>query len=115
MAEASIRVQVGYALPDQCFLQEMQLAPGTTIEQAVRDSGVLQRYPQIDLTTQKLGIFGKIRPADTVLRDGDRVEIYRPLQADPKETRRRRAKHRSAGASGQDPAPFPARGTPIRR
>lgn len=98
MAESSMRVQVCYALPDQSFLQEMQVAPGTTIEQAVRDSGVLQRFPQIELATQKLGIFGKIRPADTILREGDRVEIYRPLQADPKETRRRRAKHKDAAA-----------------
>lgn len=98
MAEAILRVQVCYALPDECFLKEMSVAAGTTLEQAVRDSGVLQRYPHIELATQKAGIFGKLRPADTVLRDGDRVEIYRPLQADPKETRRRRAKHKEASA-----------------
>jgi hypothetical protein len=108
MAEPTIRVQVCYALPDQTFMQQMQVAPGTSLEQAVRDSGLLQRYPQVDLATQKLGIFGKIRPADTVLRDGDRIEIYRPLQADPKETRRRRAKHRSAGAEGKDAGSRPA-------
>lgn len=97
MADASmIRVQVCHALPSETFLADLELPPGSTLLQAVLASGVQQRYPQIDLATQKLGIFGKLRPADTVLRDGDRVEIYRPLQADPKETRRRRAKHRQA-------------------
>ena len=95
-----LKVQVCYALPDDSFIAELSLAEGATLEQAVRESGVLQRYPAIDLGTQKLGIFGKVKPAETVLRDGDRVEIYRPLQADPKETRRRRAKHREA-ASGR--------------
>ncbi len=108
MAEPTLWVQVCYALPDQTFMKRMQVAPGTSLEQAVRDSGLLQRYPQVDLATQKLGIFGKIRPADTVLRDGDRIEIYRPLQADPKETRRRRAKRRSAGAEGKDAGSRPA-------
>jgi uncharacterized protein len=108
MADARMQVQVCYALPDQSFLQEMRVSVGTTIEQAVRDSGVLQRFPQIDLATQKLGVFGKVRPADTVVRDGDRIEIYRPLQADPKETRRRRAKHRGTGAAAKDAGSGPA-------
>ncbi len=96
MADAGlIRVQVCYALPQDCFSADLSLPEGATLLQAVRESGVLQRHPEIDLNTQKLGIFGKIKPADTLLRDGDRVEIYRPLQADPMETRRRRAKHRA--------------------
>ena len=94
----TINVQVCYALPDDSVIADLSLIAGATLEQAVRESGVLQRYPAIDLGTQKLGIFGKVKPADTVLRDGDRVEIYRPLQADPKETRRRRAKHREAAS-----------------
>ncbi len=100
MADPLIRIQVCYALPDQSHLHEMTVAAGTTLEQAVRSAGVLQRYPQIDLATYKLGIFGKLRPSDTPLRDGDRVEIYRPLQADPKETRRRRAKRKATSATG---------------
>ncbi len=97
MVEAAIvRVQVCHALPAETFVVDLELPAGSTLLQAVQASGVLQRYPQVDLGTQRLGIFGKLRPADTVLRDGDRVEIYRPLQADPKETRRRRAKHRAA-------------------
>ncbi len=99
MADAGlIRVQVCYALPQECFSADLSLPEGATLLQAVRESGVLQRHPEIDLNTQKIGIFGKIKPADTLLRDGDRVEIYRPLQADPMETRRRRAKHRTASA-----------------
>lgn len=100
MADPLIRIQVCYALPDQSYLHEMTVAAGTTLEQAVRSAGVLQRYPQIDLATHKLGIFGKLRPPDTALRDGDRVEIYRPLQADPKETRRRRAKRKAPSPAG---------------
>ncbi len=100
MAETAIvRVQVCHALPAETFVVELELPAGSTLLEAVKASGVLQRYPQIELATQKLGIFGKLRPADTVLRDGDRVEIYRPLQADPKETRRRRAKNRQANAT----------------
>ena len=101
MADALVvRVQVCYALPAETFVAELSLPQGVTLMQAVEASGVLKRHPAIDLGAQKLGIFGKLRPADTVLRDGDRVEIYRPLQADPKETRRRRAKHRQAAAAG---------------
>lgn len=96
MADIRVRVQVCYALPEDSFVTELSLLEGATLAQAVRESGVLQRYPGIDLDTQKLGIFGKIKPVDTLLREGDRVEIYRPLQADPMETRRRRAKHRAA-------------------
>ena len=93
-----LQIQVCYALPAESFIADLSLPEGATLAQAVRESGVLQRHPAIDLATQKLGIFGKLKPADTVLRDGDRIEIYRPLQADPKETRRRRAKHRETAA-----------------
>jgi putative ubiquitin-RnfH superfamily antitoxin RatB of RatAB toxin-antitoxin module len=91
-----LKIQVCYVLPEDSFIAELSLPEGATLAQAVRESGVLQRYPSIDLDTQKLGIFGKIKPPDTLLREGDRVEMYRPLQADPMETRRRRAKHRAA-------------------
>lgn len=93
-----VRVQVCHALPGHGVLLELALPAGATLRQAVEASGLLQQCPQIDIETAKLGIFGKLRPADTVVRDGDRVEVYRPLQADPKETRRRRAQHRKAAA-----------------
>lgn len=89
-------VAVCYALPDVSFLVQLEVAAGTTIVQAIAASGVLARFPEIDLARNKLGVFGKLKPADTVLRDGDRIEIYRPLQADPMESRRRRARHKAA-------------------
>ncbi len=97
MADATtIRVQVCYALPARAFIAELALPAGATLRQAVEASGLLQREPGIDLDVQKAGVFGKVKPGDTPLRDGDRVEVYRALQADPKETRRRRARHKSA-------------------
>lgn len=91
MAEADIAVQVCYALPDSAFLRSLRVPAGTTIEQAVAQSGLLQAVPGIDLAVNMVGIYGKRKPLDTVLREHDRVEVYRPLQADPKEARRRRA------------------------
>lgn len=91
MAEADIAVQVCYALPDGAFLRSLRVPAGTTIEQAVAQCGLLQAVPGIDLAVNMVGIYGKRKPLDTVLREHDRVEVYRPLQADPKEARRRRA------------------------
>lgn len=86
-----IRVEVACALPQRQRIISMQVVPGITAEQAVRESGILVQFPIIDATALKLGIFSKAVKPDTVLRDGDRVEIYRPLQADPKAVRRQRA------------------------
>ncbi|MCK7502054.1 MAG: RnfH family protein [Comamonadaceae bacterium] len=66
----------------------LKLSSGSNVKQAIEASGLLQRYPEIDLAKNKLGIFGKLTKPDVVLRDRDRVEIYRPLIADPKEVRR---------------------------
>jgi putative ubiquitin-RnfH superfamily antitoxin RatB of RatAB toxin-antitoxin module len=90
------KIQVCYALSGQSFLQELEIESGTTIAQAIEASGVLTQFPDIDLSQQRVGIFGKLKATDTELREGDRIEIYRPLRADPKETRRRRAAHRKA-------------------
>ena len=86
-----LHVQVCYATALQETMRALVVEEGTTIEQAIAQSGVLQDIPGIDLATQPVGLFGKKRPLDTVLREGDRIEIYRPLVADPKESRRRRA------------------------
>ncbi|NHQ91915.1 RnfH family protein [Janthinobacterium lividum] len=91
MAEIGIHVQVCHALPDSSFLHALTVPVGTTIEQAVAQSGLLQEIPSIDLAVNMVGIYGKKKPLDTVLREHDRIEVYRPLQADPKEARRRRA------------------------
>lgn len=86
-----IRVEVAYALPLEQVILALFVKPGTTLQQAIEQSGLLNKYPDIDLAHNKLGIFGKLSKPDTVLRDRDRVEIYRPLIADPKEVRKQRA------------------------
>lgn len=86
-----INIEVVYALPNEQILLKRQVPEGTTVAEAIHASGVLGKHPEIDLAANKLGIFGKLAKADTVLRDKDRIEIYRPLIADPKEVRRKRA------------------------
>ncbi|MGK5077267.1 RnfH family protein [Janthinobacterium sp. HLX7-2] len=98
MAEPSIEVEVCHALPASSFLRALTVPAGTTIQQAVERSGLLQDIPGIDLAINMVGIHGKKKPLDTVLRAHDRVEVYRPLQADPKEARRRRASSKPAKA-----------------
>ena len=96
---AHLSVEVCYASPQGQALIAVTLPEGATLKQALDASGILQRYPQIDLTTQKVGVFGKVKPLDTVLADHDRVEIYRPLLVDPKLSRQRRVeKTRKAGS-----------------
>lgn len=87
---AKLSIDVCYALPDAQTLIGVQLAPGATVQQAIEASGVLARHPEIDLTKQKVGVYGKLKALDTVLADHDRVEIYRPLLVDPKLARQRR-------------------------
>lgn len=90
MAE-KIQIQVVYALTDKQELISLQMPAGSTVQQAVEASGLLTKYPEIDLARNKLGVFAKLAKADTPLRDRDRVEIYRPLIADPKAVRKQRA------------------------
>ena len=89
-AQAQIKVEVAYALPDQQLILELMVEPGTTLEQAVQQSGLLEKYPDIDLSKNKVGVFGKLGKKTAELKAGDRVEVYRPLIADPKEVRRKR-------------------------
>ena len=84
-------VEVIYALPAMQPLFVVQVEPGTTVEAAVRASGVLDAFPEIDLAKNKVGIFSKLVKLDERVRKKDRIEIYRPLIADPKEVRRKRA------------------------
>lgn len=86
-----IKVEVAYALPEEQVIIPLEVEVGTTVRQAVERSGILQRFMDIDLKSNKVGVFGKLTKPDTVLRANDRVEIYRPLVADPKEVRRQRA------------------------
>ncbi|KAE8755413.1 MULTISPECIES: RnfH family protein [Paraburkholderia] len=96
---ARLSIEVCYALANEQALIAVDLPEGATLQQAIDASGILQRYPQIDLSMQKVGVFGKLKPLDTVLADHDRVEIYRPLLVDPKLSRQRRVeKTRKAGS-----------------
>lgn len=87
----NITVEVAYALPHQQLIVPVKVKPGTTALQAIEVSGILQKFPEIVLEQTQFGVFGKVVKADTVLREMDRVEIYRPLIADAKEVRRQRA------------------------
>lgn len=91
MSSPQIEIELVYALPHKQTLLRQRVALGATVAQAIESSGLLEKYPEIDLATNKLGIFGKLTKPDAILREKDRVEIYRPLIADPKEIRRKRA------------------------
>jgi putative ubiquitin-RnfH superfamily antitoxin RatB of RatAB toxin-antitoxin module len=86
-----LNIEVVYAMPDVQMLLKRSVPAGTTVADAIRASGMLDKHPEIDLDRNKLGIFGKLTKPDALLRDKDRIEIYRPLIADPKEVRRKRA------------------------
>ena len=100
MSEALIRVEVVYALPAEQPILQVSLAGGATVEDAIRASGVLEAHSDIDLAKNKVGIFSKLVKLDEKVRDRDRVEIYRPLIADPKEVRRKRAEEGKATKKG---------------
>ena len=83
-------VEVAYALPDKQSLISLEIEDGSTLKEAIEASGILESFEQIDLTKDRVGIFSKFATLDTVLREKDRVEIYRPLIADPKKARKER-------------------------
>jgi hypothetical protein len=92
MASAeTITVEVAYATPEEQRIISLEVLPGVTLRQAIEQSGILEHFSQIDLANAKVGIFGKLKKLDETLRAGDRVEIYRPLIADPKQVRKQRA------------------------
>lgn len=90
MADDSIRVEVAYAAPGRQWLIEVDAPPGTTAGEAIDLSGILRACPGLDAAD--IGVFGEPVTHDRRLEDGDRVEIYRPLTADPKQVRRELAK-----------------------
>ena len=103
MADASkILVEVAYAKEEEQVIIPLNVDAGTTLEQAIQLSGILEQFPEIDLAQHKTGIFGKIAKADTELREMDRVEIYRPLIADPKESRRKRAEKKEKNSQEKE-------------
>ncbi len=90
MAEV-LRIEVAAGLPQRQVLVELQVTPGTTVGEAVGLAGLHHRLPGLDIDTGRLGIFGRPCSPDRKLADGDRVEVYQPLKADPKEVRRQLA------------------------
>ena len=86
-----INVEVAYATPAEQIIIGLQVAEGTTVGEAIACSKILSRFPEIDLSKNKVGIFSQLCKLDTVLKQNDRVEIYRPLLIDPMQARRQRA------------------------
>ena len=86
-----LEVEVAYALPHQQFLLRLKMSSGSTVRQAIVQSGVLSKFPDIDLKSVKVGIFSRPVDLDVLLNSGDRVEIYRPLILSPTDARRLRA------------------------
>jgi len=89
--EGLIEVEVAYAKPEEQVIVTVKVPQGTTIEQAVELSGLLARFPEISCSESKAGVFGMVCKPGQAVKQGDRVEVYRPLIHDPKEARRQRA------------------------
>ena len=98
----TINVEVAYAEPDKQLILPVNIDLGTTVGGAIVQSGMMMKFPDLDIENSKVGIFGKATKMTTVLQDGDRVEIYRPLIADPKEVRRKRAAEGKITKKGGD-------------
>ena len=92
----SLRVEVVYALPSEQVVLALEVEDGTTIGQVIERSGIASRFPEINSAHALAGVFGKRTPVDAQVCDGDRIELYRPLTADPKDVRRAKAKLRKA-------------------
>ena len=92
MAEAGVRIEVAYALLGRQVLLRLEVEEGTTVEEAIARSGILESFPGLRIVPGQVGVFGRTVGLDAPVRDGDRVEIYRPLIAAPREARRERAK-----------------------
>jgi len=92
-----INVTLAYCLPAAVHVIDLRVAPGSTIAEVVRQSRILERCPEINLEVNRVGIFNKLCAPGTPVREGDRIEIYRPLIADPKTARRQRAARPESG------------------
>lgn len=89
--DGGIPVEVAYVGPEGQFLIAFDVPPGTTLDDAIERSGLLQRVPGLVPDPRRIGVFGKLKPPQTPVAAGDRIEVYRPLLADPRESRRQRA------------------------
>ena len=99
-----ILIEVAFALPQKQMIIPIKVKIGTTAEEAIIASGIIKKFPEIDLKINQIGIFGKLTQLDHVMRERDRIEIYRPLIADPKEIRRQRAAEGKDMKKGGDTA-----------
>ncbi|WP_386689894.1 MULTISPECIES: RnfH family protein [unclassified Lonepinella] len=97
--ETNIEIEIAYAYPTSYFLKKLQVKQGTTVQAAILQSGILQQYTDIDLRENKVGIFSRPVKLTDPVNNGDRIEIYRPLLADPKEIRRKRAEEQAKEAA----------------
>ncbi|HFC8500315.1 TPA: RnfH family protein [Neisseria oralis] len=92
-----LEIEIAYGLADRQELHIMRVEEGTTVRQAALRSPIAERFPDVDLNTAPLGIFGKVVKDNTVLRAHDRIEVYRPLLIDPKDARRKRVQDKEEG------------------
>jgi len=98
----SFKVEIAYALPDLQILKQITVYMGSTVQHAIMQSGILDQFPDVTLTKNKIGIFGHFVPFNTILKPNDRVEIYRSLIVDPKKIRTLRAKKQITKNSRQE-------------
>lgn len=114
MSGKLINIEVAYALPTKQTIVDIAIKEGTTVEDAIKASNILEQFPDIDLHSTKVGIWSRVVKLRDTLNDGDRIEIYRPLIADPKEIRKRRAEKakeegRADKITGGKPNPLKAK------
>ncbi len=101
--QETIEVEVAYARPERQLILTVEVPAGTTAIEAARLSGIEEQFPEIELGKHRMGVFGKLCKADRPLNPGDRVEIYRPLLADPRAARRElAAAGKSMGKGGRE-------------
>ena len=91
MNDGEIRVEIVFAAPDTQSLLELELNAGTTVKRALELSGIYERFGNVDMTNMQVGIWGQLVGRDRIVENGDRIELYRPLEIDPREARRRLA------------------------
>jgi putative ubiquitin-RnfH superfamily antitoxin RatB of RatAB toxin-antitoxin module len=102
MMPNEILIEVAYALSKKQLIIPIKVKDGTTAKEAIQVSGIIKKFPEIDLNINQIGIFGKLTQLDHVMRERDRIEIYRPLVADPKQIRRQRAAEGKVMKKGGD-------------
>jgi putative ubiquitin-RnfH superfamily antitoxin RatB of RatAB toxin-antitoxin module len=97
--DSVFQIEIAYALPHIQTLKQLNVPTGCTVERAIKLSGIIDQFTDIDLTKNKVGIFGKLTHLDSLLQPHDRIEIYRPITVDPKDARRKRAKKRLSNSN----------------